>query len=164
MSINEAYQQVQNRITDWNSKALKSNTIGLILSPFSFEFFFLFILHFLHVLLKLTRNVNVSRMAGEGHQIHRQRSQSLAWPLSRSADWTEELEKRLRRRDDDGGGSGSGDYLMGYRGGGSQPICAMRRSSCGHISSCGFQDIFTGQHRSFSILYESFLVNKKKKL
>lgn len=102
---------------------------------------------------KLTRNVNVSRMAGEGHQIHRQRSRSLAGPLSRSADWTEELERRLRSREDDGGGSGSGDYLMGYRGGGSQPICGTRRSSCGHISSCGFQDIFTGQHRSFSILY-----------
>lgn len=99
---------------------------------------------------KLTRNVNVGRTTGEGHQARRQRSRSLAGPLSRSADWTEELERRLRSKEEDGGGSGSGsgDYLMGYRGGGSQPICATRRSSCGQLSNCSFQDVFTGQYRS----------------
>uniref|UniRef100_A0A665T4R3 FH2 domain-containing protein n=1 Tax=Echeneis naucrates TaxID=173247 RepID=A0A665T4R3_ECHNA len=80
------------------------------------------------------------------HHLPRQRSLSLAGPLSRSADWTDELEKRLRSREEDGGGScGSGEYLVGYRGGGSQPICATRRSSCGQVSTCGFQDVFTGR-------------------
>ncbi|XP_008276611.1 formin-2-like [Stegastes partitus] len=82
------------------------------------------------------------RMMAEGHRVHRQRSRSLAGSLSRSADWTEELERRLRSREEDGG---SGEYLVGYRGGGSQPICATRRSSCGQVSTCGFQDVFTGR-------------------
>ncbi|XP_038159134.1 formin-2-like isoform X2 [Cyprinodon tularosa] len=77
------------------------------------------------------------------HETHRQRSLSLTGALSRSADWTEELERRLRGREVDGGESG--DYLMGYRGGGSQPICATRRSSCGQVSLCPFQDVFTGR-------------------
>lgn len=80
----------------------------------------------------------------------RQRSRSLAGPLSRSADWTEELERRLRSKEEERRDSeGSGEYLMGYKGG-SQPICATRRSSCGQVSTCGFQDIFTGQNRKFS--------------
>ncbi|KAM7371304.1 hypothetical protein PAMP_010786 [Pampus punctatissimus] len=74
---------------------------------------------------------HLHRMMAEGHRVCRERSRSLAGPLSRSADWTEELEKRLRNREEDGGSVGSGEYLMGYRGGGSQPICATRRSSCG---------------------------------
>ncbi|XP_042364273.1 formin-2-like [Plectropomus leopardus] len=83
------------------------------------------------------------------HHLHRtmaarrQRSRSLAGPLSRSADWTEELERRMRSREEDGGGSG--EYLVGYKGGGSQPLCATRRSSCGQVSTCGFQDVFTGR-------------------
>ncbi|XP_073346242.1 formin-2-like [Pagrus major] len=89
---------------------------------------------------------HLHRMMAEGHQVRRQRSQSLAGPLSRSADWTEELERRLRNREEDGGSpGGSGEYLLGYRGGGSQPICATRRSSCGQVSTCGFQDVFTGR-------------------
>nr|XP_033467882.1 formin-2-like [Epinephelus lanceolatus] len=88
-------------------------------------------------------NHHLHRTMAEGHQVHRQRSRSLAGPLSRSADWTEELERRMRSREEDGGGSG--EYLVGYRGGGSQPICATRRSSCGQVSTCGFQDIFTGR-------------------
>ncbi|XP_069024610.1 formin-2 isoform X1 [Embiotoca jacksoni] len=86
---------------------------------------------------------HLHRTTVEGHQVRRQRSRSLAGLLSRSADWTEELERRLRSRDEDGGGSG--EYLVGYRGGGSQPICATRRSSCGQVSTCGFQDVFTGR-------------------
>ncbi|XP_023120801.2 formin-2-like isoform X3 [Amphiprion ocellaris] len=86
------------------------------------------------------------RMMAEGHRVHRKRSRSLASSLSRSADWTEELERRLRSREEDGGSTGgSGEYLVGYRGGGSQPICATRRSSCGQVSTCGFQDVFTGR-------------------
>ncbi|XP_027145508.1 formin-2 isoform X2 [Larimichthys crocea] len=89
---------------------------------------------------------HLHRTMAEGHQVRRQRSRSLAGPLSRSADWTEELERRMRSREEDGGGSGgSGEYLMGYRGGGSQPICGTRRSSCGQMSTCGFQDVFTGR-------------------
>ncbi|MED6285561.1 hypothetical protein CHARACLAT_030525, partial [Characodon lateralis] len=80
-------------------------------------------------------------LVGE-HGTHRQRSLSLTGPLSHSADWTEELERRLRGREAEGGGSG--EYL-GYRGGGSQPICATRRSSCGQVSLCAFQDVFTGR-------------------
>lgn len=94
-------------------------------------------------------NVAVDRTMAEGQQVRRQRSRSLAGPLSRSADWTEELERRLRSGGEDGGGScGSGEYLVGYRGGGSQPLCATRRSSCGQVSTCGFQDIFTGEYCS----------------
>lgn len=76
----------------------------------------------------------------------RQRSRSLAGSLSRSADWTEELERRLRSREEERtlDCGGSGEYLIGYKGG-SQPICGTRRSSCGQISTCGFQDIFSGQ-------------------
>lgn len=98
-------------------------------------------------------NVNVDRTMAEGHQVRRQRSRSLAGALSRSADWTEELERRLRSREEDGGGcGGSGEYLEGYRGGGSQPLCATRRSSCGQISSCGFQDVFSGEYNVVSVL------------
>ncbi|XP_059180708.1 formin-2 [Centropristis striata] len=86
---------------------------------------------------------HLHRTMVEGHQVRRQRSRSLAGSLSRSADWTEELERRLRSREEDGGGSG--EYLVGYRGGGSQPLCATRRSSCGQVSTCGFQDVFTGR-------------------
>lgn len=95
----------------------------------------------------------------EGHQVRRQRSRSLAGPLSRSADWTEELERKMTTREEDGGGSGgSGEYLMGYRGGGSQPICATRRSSCGQVSTCGFQDVFTGEHRPLLVSVQSIII------
>ncbi|XP_062299041.1 formin-2 [Scomber scombrus] len=85
---------------------------------------------------------HLHRTTAEGHHVRRQRSRSLAGPLSRSADWTEDLDRRLRSREED---VGSGEYLMGYRGGGSQPTCATRRSSCGQISTCGFPDVFTGR-------------------
>jgi len=79
----------------------------------------------------------------ECHQARRQRSKSLASSLSRSADWTEELERRLKIREE-----GAGENLLGYIGGGSQPICATRRSSCGQVSLCGFQDVFSGKQRT----------------
>lgn len=81
----------------------------------------------------------------EGWQVRRKRSRSLASPLSRSADWTEELDRRLRGKEEDGLLS-SGEYLGGHTGGGSQPICGTRRLSCGQVSTCGFQDVFTGEY------------------
>nr|XP_040033391.1 LOW QUALITY PROTEIN: formin-2 [Gasterosteus aculeatus aculeatus] len=97
---------------------------------------------------------HLHRTMHEAHQARRQRSRSIAGPLSRSADWTEELERRLRSREEDGGGSG--EYLVGYRGGGSQPLCATRRSSCGQVSTCGFQDVFTGEQEGTRGRAESF--------
>uniref|UniRef100_A0A3P9BDZ8 FH2 domain-containing protein n=1 Tax=Maylandia zebra TaxID=106582 RepID=A0A3P9BDZ8_9CICH len=89
---------------------------------------------------------NFHRMMAEGWQVRRKRSRSLASPLSRSADWTEELDRRLRGKEEDGGGLlSSGEYLGGHTGGGSQPICGTRRFSCGQVSTCGFQDVFTGR-------------------
>ncbi|KAM3592101.1 uncharacterized protein V6R79_012597 [Siganus canaliculatus] len=82
----------------------------------------------------------------EGHRACRQRSQSLARPLSLSADWTEEVAKTLQgRKEEEGTSVVSAEYLMGHRGGQSQPICqTARRSSCGQMSTCSFQDVFTG--------------------
>uniref|UniRef100_UPI0037E86F3A formin-2 isoform X2 n=1 Tax=Semicossyphus pulcher TaxID=241346 RepID=UPI0037E86F3A len=90
-------------------------------------------------------HLHLTRAVGGGQQPRRQRSRSLAGSLSRSADWTEELERRMRSREEEGGGSR--EHLEAYRGGGggSQPLCSTRRSSCGQVSSCGFQDVFTGR-------------------
>ncbi|KAF7204962.1 formin-2-like, partial [Nothobranchius furzeri] len=101
-------------------------------------------------------HLHICRAMAEGHQSRRPRSRSLAGSLSRSADWTEELDRRLRSREEDGGGSG--EYLMGYRGGGSQPICGTRRSSCGQVSLCGFQDVFTGR----TLLEKLFLQQRQE--
>ncbi|XP_045567593.1 LOW QUALITY PROTEIN: formin-2 [Salmo salar] len=81
----------------------------------------------------------------EKWRVRRQRSHSIAGPLSWSADWTEELERERPAK------AGSADYLEGYGGsedrlrGGSQPLCATRRSSTGQVSTCSFHDIFTGR-------------------
>ncbi|XP_031677203.1 formin-2 isoform X2 [Oncorhynchus kisutch] len=81
----------------------------------------------------------------EKWRVRRQRSHSIAGPLSWSADWTEELDRERPIK------AGSADYLEGYGGsedrlrGGSQPLCATRRSSAGHVSTCSFHDIFTGR-------------------
>ncbi|KAL0964731.1 hypothetical protein UPYG_G00328150 [Umbra pygmaea] len=78
-------------------------------------------------------------------RVRRQRSHSIAGPLSRSADWTEEMERERPTK------AGSADYLEGYGGsedrlgGGSQSGCATRRSSCGQVSACSFHDVFTGR-------------------
>ncbi|XP_077482147.1 formin-2 isoform X2 [Stigmatopora argus] len=81
-------------------------------------------------------------MGGDQHLLPRQSYQTNARPLSRSADWTEELEKKMRckQSNDD-----AGNLDCRYRGGGSQPICDARRSSCGQIAACSLQDIFTGR-------------------
>ncbi|RVE59855.1 hypothetical protein OJAV_G00193080 [Oryzias javanicus] len=94
---------------------------------------------------------HLHRTTAEGRRARRQRSKSLAGPLSHSADWTEELERRLNSREEMGGGSG--EHLLGYRAGGSQPICATRRSSV-----CGFQDVFSGR----TLLEKLFLQQKQE--
>ncbi|XP_077406614.1 formin-2 isoform X2 [Vanacampus margaritifer] len=82
------------------------------------------------------------RMMGSDQQVPSQCSQSNAGPLSRSADWTEELERRMKGKLNNANSGDLEDYR--YRGGGSQPICATRRSSCG-VAACSFQDVFTGR-------------------
>lgn len=70
----------------------------------------------------------------------RQRSYSITGPISRSADWTEELRPLPSK-------TGSEDFLE-Y--GGSEGTLrtgetAGRRASAGQASSCSFQDVFTGE-------------------
>ncbi|KAG7492689.1 hypothetical protein MATL_G00017240 [Megalops atlanticus] len=80
----------------------------------------------------------------EKRRAKRQRSYSITGPISRSADWTDELSGRKPKK------AGSADYLE-YGGseerlqGGSQPLCATRKSSGVQASTCSFQDIFTGR-------------------
>ncbi|KAJ0016043.1 hypothetical protein NQD34_014333 [Periophthalmus magnuspinnatus] len=76
----------------------------------------------------------------ESRRLHRHRSRSSGRPLSRSADWTEEL--RVSREQDEISGV-SRDFLEAYRGG-SQPLCPTRRSSC-QSSTCMYPDVFTGR-------------------
>ncbi|XP_077594455.1 formin-2 isoform X2 [Stigmatopora nigra] len=81
-------------------------------------------------------------MGGDQQLLPRQSYKPNARRLSRSADWTEELEKKMRckQSNDD-----AGNLDCRYRGGGSQPICDTRRSSCGQIATCSLQDFFTGR-------------------
>ena len=79
----------------------------------------------------------------EKFHLKRKRSHSITGPISRSADWTDELQTpQLPPK------AGSADYLE-YRGlegglhGGSQPLSTDRRSSCGQ--TCSFQDVFSGE-------------------
>ncbi|XP_034564480.1 LOW QUALITY PROTEIN: formin-2 [Notolabrus celidotus] len=97
---------------------------------------------------------HLTRTMGGAQTTSRRRSRSLAGFLSRSADWTEELERKMRCREEEGGG----DYLLTFRGGGggSQPLCSTRRSSCGQASS--FQDIFTGR----TLLEKLFLQQRQQ--
>ncbi|XP_077359218.1 formin-2 isoform X2 [Festucalex cinctus] len=83
------------------------------------------------------------RMMAGDQQAPSRCSRSNAGPLSRSADWTDELERRMRGKLTNANFGEFDDYR--YRGGGSQPICATRRSSCGHVAACSFQDVFTGR-------------------
>nr|XP_057917740.1 formin-2 [Doryrhamphus excisus] len=97
------------------------------------------------------------RVMGGSHQVPRQRSQSITRRLSRSADWTEELERRMMCKDENGGRSVDLEELS-YTGGGSQPLCATRRSSCGQVSPCTFQDVFTGR----TLLEKLFLQHQQE--
>ncbi|XP_069035981.1 formin-2 [Lepisosteus oculatus] len=77
-------------------------------------------------------------------RVKKQRSSSITGPLSRSADWTDELSKFRSNK------TGSADYLE-YGGseerlrGGSQPLCVTRKSSGVQASTCSFHDVFTGR-------------------
>ncbi|KAM9462491.1 formin-2 [Clarias gariepinus] len=85
----------------------------------------------------------------------RQRSYSITGPISRSADWTEELRPLPSK-------TGSEDFLE-Y--GGSEGTLrtgettheAGRRASAGQASTCGFQDVFTGR-----TLLERFFQQQEK--
>ncbi|KAI1886939.1 hypothetical protein AGOR_G00200930 [Albula goreensis] len=80
----------------------------------------------------------------EKRRVKRQRSYSIGGLLTHSADWTEEINKLKPKKAD------SADYLE-YGGseerlrGGSQPLCATRKSSGVQASTCSFQDVFTGR-------------------
>uniref|UniRef100_A0AAY5F071 FH2 domain-containing protein n=1 Tax=Electrophorus electricus TaxID=8005 RepID=A0AAY5F071_ELEEL len=75
----------------------------------------------------------------ERRRAKRQRSYSATGPISRSADWTEELRPLPAK-------TGSEDYLE-Y--GGSEGTLGLgarnRRASAGQVSTCSFQDVFTGR-------------------
>ncbi|XP_036427882.1 formin-2 [Colossoma macropomum] len=91
----------------------------------------------------------------ERRRVKRQRSYSITGPISRSADWTEELRPLPPK-------TGSEDYLE-YGGSegtlGAEGTClgAYRRASAGQASTCGFQDVFTGR-----TLLERFFQQQEK--
>ncbi|KAJ0060354.1 hypothetical protein NL108_010141, partial [Boleophthalmus pectinirostris] len=101
--------------------------------PPHYSFYYFYLLTF-HPLFACCRTLVESR------RLHRHRSRSSGRPLSRSADWTEEL--RVSREHDEVSGV-SRDFLEAHRGG-SQPLCPTRRSSC-QSSICMYPDVFTGR-------------------
>nr|XP_061807641.1 formin-2-like [Nerophis lumbriciformis] len=82
-------------------------------------------------------------ICGDQQLLPRQCYRTNAGPLSRSADWTEELERRMRCKHSNGDAGNLEDCR--YRGGGSQPICITRRTSCGQVAACSLQDVFAGR-------------------
>lgn len=90
-----------------------------------------------------TNTIAIAR-AGRRHP-KRQRSYSIAGPISRSADWTEELRPLPSK-------AGSEDFLE-YGGSegtlqtGQSTLEAGRRASTGQASTCSFQDVFTGEEK-----------------
>lgn len=90
-----------------------------------------------------TTNTISGVRAGRRRPRQRQRSYSVTGPISRSADWTEELRPLPPK-------AGSEDFLE-YRG--SEGTLrteetrreAGRRASAGQASTCNFQDVFTGE-------------------
>ncbi|XP_062858849.1 formin-2 [Trichomycterus rosablanca] len=82
--------------------------------------------------------------AGRKRHWKRQRSHSVAGPISRSADWTEELRTLPSK-------TGAEDFLEygGSEGtlgtGGEATRTANRRASTGQVSTCSFHDVFTGR-------------------
>ncbi|KAG7324858.1 hypothetical protein KOW79_011174 [Hemibagrus wyckioides] len=89
-----------------------------------------------------TTNTLAIARAGRRHP-KRQRSYSITGPISRSADWTEELRPLPSK-------TGSEDFLE-YGGSegtlqtGQSTLEAGRRASAGQTSTCSFQDVFTGR-------------------
>ncbi|KAI4897738.1 hypothetical protein NFI96_003097 [Prochilodus magdalenae] len=83
----------------------------------------------------------------ERRRVKRQRSYSITGPISRSADWTEELRPLPPK-------TGSEDYLEyggseGTLRAGGTCLGAQRRASAGQASTCSFQDVFTVGERDF---------------
>ncbi|XP_072523508.1 formin-2 isoform X2 [Salminus brasiliensis] len=80
----------------------------------------------------------------ERRRVKRQRSYTIIGPISRSADWTEELRPLPPK-------TGSADYLEyggsegALRAAGGTGLEAKRRASAGQASTCSFQDVFTGR-------------------
>ncbi|KAF7705587.1 hypothetical protein HF521_020873 [Silurus meridionalis] len=93
--------------------------------------------------------------AGRSRIKQRQRSYSVTGPISRSADWTEELHPLPSK-------IGSEDFLE-YGGSegtlrtGETKLEAGRRASAGQASTCSFQDVFTGR-----TLLERFFQQQEK--
>lgn len=92
-----------------------------------------------------TTNTIAFARAGRRY-LKRQRSHSITGPISRSADWTEELRPLPPK-------TGSEDFLE-Y--GGSEgtlrtegtTLKSGRRASAGQASTCSFQDVFTGEKKT----------------
>ncbi|MCJ8738775.1 hypothetical protein PDJAM_G00039660 [Pangasius djambal] len=90
----------------------------------------------------ITNTIAAAR-AGRRRPKQRQRSYSVTGPISRSADWTEELRPLPSK-------TGSEDFLE-YGGSegtlrtGETTLEAGRRTSAGQTSTCSFQDVFTGR-------------------
>ncbi|XP_051771685.1 formin-2-like, partial [Ctenopharyngodon idella] len=80
----------------------------------------------------------------ERRRVKRQRSYSITDPISRSADWTEELRTLPPKT------ARSADYLE-YGGSegtlrkGGPALAATRRASATQASTCSFQEVFTGR-------------------
>lgn len=80
----------------------------------------------------------------ERRRVKRQRSYSITDPISRSADWTEELRTLPPKT------ARSADYLE-YGGSegtlrkGGPVLAATRRASASQASTCSFQEVFTGE-------------------
>ncbi|XP_050980863.1 formin-2 isoform X2 [Labeo rohita] len=80
----------------------------------------------------------------ERRRVKRQRSYSITGPISRSADWTEELRTLPPKS------AGSADYLE-YGGSegtlrtGGAALTATQRASATQSSTCSFQEVFTGR-------------------
>ncbi|KAI7789886.1 putative formin-2 [Triplophysa rosa] len=72
----------------------------------------------------------------ERRRVKRQRSYSITGPISRSADWTEELRTLTPKT------AGSADYLE-Y--GGSEGTLGTGGATAAQASTCSFQEVFTGR-------------------
>lgn len=93
-----------------------------------------------------TTNTIAASRTGRKCPRQRQRSYSIAGPISRSADWTEELRPLPPK-------TGSEDFLE-YGGSegtlrtGETMLGAGRRASAGQASTCSFQDVFRGEKKN----------------
>lgn len=100
-----------------------------------------------------TNTIAIAR-AARRHPKQRQRSFSITGPISRSADWTEELRPLPSK-------TGSQDFLE-YGGSegtlrtGETALESGRRASAGQTSTCSFQDVFTGEGSNIKFVTADF--------